>query len=132
MISITVVDCIVRLVGYSDKILRIEDCFVLMNDVINRHWIHMMDDDLIEDLIAFDSEVQTKISSDYFVSNVFPFRRSIESLIEVSIETESGSANRAFELKVVETLFESLKTPKFRVSSNPHSHHRLIDHCKTA
>lgn len=114
-VSITVVDRIVCIMRRADEKLRVKDVFLAMLDVIRRHRIHMMDDDPIIDLITRNPEVQTLVSSDNMVTKVSPLSRSVKSLIEVSIVAECRLPDLSPKAKVVVSILECRKTPKFRI-----------------
>lgn len=66
-----------------------------MLDVLHSHRIHVVDDDLAVDLVLFYTEVATEISGDNVGAHVAPLSRCVELLVDVTIETERGSTNKA-------------------------------------
>lgn len=59
-----------------------------MSDVTNAHWIQMMNDDAVVNLIPINTQVTTVITSDDVVTNLPPLRRRVELLIDPAIESE--------------------------------------------
>lgn len=71
-----------------DEELRIENLFFAMDDLIDSHRIHVVDDHPVMNLMVGNTHVATKISSDYLMANLLPLSRSIETLVDVALEAE--------------------------------------------
>ena len=72
----------------SDQELRIENAIVTMHNVLCKQRIHVMYEKFAVNLVAFYSEVTTFISIDDKASYLLPLLRSVEGLVDPSIETE--------------------------------------------
>ncbi|QPL14657.1 hypothetical protein SEA_SCHWARTZ33_12 [Gordonia phage Schwartz33] len=81
----------------ADQKLWIYDRIITFNDVIDTHRVHMMNQNLVEDFMILNTKITTKISSYYVLSNTTPLSRSIKSLIDVTIKSESRSAKSPME-----------------------------------
>lgn len=95
--------------------LWVQDVIIVVDDVVGRHWVHMMYDDLVIDLIPFDSEVKTYISCDDIVPDLLPLSRGIESLVQITVEAESGLPDFTTEPEIVITLVKGVKPSEFRI-----------------
>jgi hypothetical protein len=85
---VTVVDGVMGVVRCSDEILGVDDAFVTVYDLCDSHRIHVMDDDLVVNVEAFDPEVASIVPNDYVVANVLPLSRPVEPLIDPTIKPE--------------------------------------------
>lgn len=70
----------------ADQEFRIKDRLVTLNDIVNRHGVHVVDENLVVDVVICYAKVTTIVSSNDVVSNLTPLLRSIELLVDVSIE----------------------------------------------
>lgn len=120
---VAVMDGIVGVVRRGDQELGIEYVIVAVNDVVGRHRVHVMDDDLVIDLIAFDAEVHTEISGDHIVTSLLPLSRSVESLVQITIEPESGLPDFTAEPEVGIPLFKGVKPSEFGICPSLQSTH---------
>jgi hypothetical protein len=59
-----------------------------VDDVIYTHWVHVVDDDAVVDVIALYAEIASVVSKDYVMPDLLPLSRPIELLIEPTIVTE--------------------------------------------
>lgn len=126
-------DGIVGVVRRGDQKLWIEYVVVAVNNVVCRHRVHVMDDDLVIDLIPFDAEVHTEISGDHIVTSLLPLSRSVESLVQVTIEPESGLPDFTAEPEIGIPLFKGVKPSEFGICPNLQSTHpRDLDRYTTS
>lgn len=83
-------DGVVSSVTSRDQEFWIQDVGITMFDFVSRHRIHVMNDDLIVDLVSINAQIQAKISGDNFISNESPLSRRVKALVDVSVEAERG------------------------------------------
>jgi hypothetical protein len=58
----------------ADKEFGIEDPFIAFGYRFDGHRVHVMNNDFVVDLIAFEAKIASKISGDHNVSYVTPLR----------------------------------------------------------
>lgn len=122
-------DCVVSVVGYTDKELRIHQVVGCQPDVIYGDRIHMMDYDLAVYLITIHAEIQSIVSHNHKISYALPFGRPVELLIEISLEAERFFPNFAAKLEVLESLFECVEEDELRICPDlqeVHRHHPVL------
>jgi hypothetical protein len=90
----------------QDEILRVQYVFFTMDNILGSHRIHVMDYWAIENLIAGNTEIVTFVSGYHVMSKISPFFGSIELLVHVAFETKGLLADDAFEIEILETIFE--------------------------
>jgi hypothetical protein len=90
----------------TDEEPRIQNIHVPLFDVVGRHRIHVMNDNSVKDLMPFDAEIATFVSSDDTKPKLTPLIRRIELLIHPSIESEGCISDCAMQSEVFETLLE--------------------------
>lgn len=90
---VPVVNCVVRSMGRCDEELRVENATVAVSDVLNLHWIHVMNDGTTRYVVAVDAEVASVVSCNHVVANLLPLARGVELLVDPSVETESAITN---------------------------------------
>ena len=64
-----------------------------MRDITLGHGIHVVNDESVEDVIAFDPEVAALISGNDVMADLPPLSRCIELLVNIPIETEGRFTN---------------------------------------
>lgn len=111
------------LVCGCDQILGIEDVKFSVNDVSHRHWVHVVNDRSVVNVVAIDAQIATEVSSDNVASCLTPFSRGVESLVEMTFNAEGGITNGASKTQVLVPLFEAFDSSEFRVSPKPDSPH---------
>lgn len=84
-----------------------------MNNIVNTHWVDVMNQHLVVDLEPRNTKVTTIISYDYMVSQLSPLMRTIERLIDVSIESESLNPDLPSEFKILKAFLERPEVSKF-------------------
>nr|DAW19383.1 MAG TPA: hypothetical protein [Caudoviricetes sp.] len=99
-------DGLMRIKGNTNKIVWIENHLTTLINVVYSHGIQMVDIDSQMKVITFDSKITAIVTNDYLITNMFPFSRTIESLIDVSIITKRFSSDSPVKFKIVVTLFE--------------------------
>lgn len=77
-----------------------------MDDVIDAHWVHVMDDDAVVDVIALYAEITSVVSKDYVVANLLPLSRPVELLIDPTIEAERRLSDLSPERQIPIALFK--------------------------
>lgn len=108
-------DRIVSVVGYTDKELGIHQVVGCLPDVVDVDRIHVVNYDLAVNLITLHCQIHSVIPHDHIVAYTLPFGRSVELLIEISLEAERLFSNFATELKVVEPFLESVQEDELRI-----------------
>lgn len=77
-----------------------------MNNVLFGERIHVVDDQVDVNIVTVHSEIARLISNDHHLTKASPLSRSVEPLIDPSVEPEGLVADLAFQGEVFETLFE--------------------------
>ena len=99
-------DRIVRPMGCCNEKVWLKDCFVPGHDIIDRHWIHVMNDWAVMDLVSGNSKIATVISSDNMIANALPLSRPVKCLVKVSVKAECVGANGSVKTKILVSLFK--------------------------
>lgn len=111
-----------RIMSSCDQKVWIEKIFLARMNVIDSHRVHMMDKDLVMDLMPLDTEVTTVISHDNVVSELSPLPRSVESLVQPPVVAKSRDPDSSTKSEVPKSFFKRFYTTQFVVIS---SNHRL-------
>ncbi|MBQ7687151.1 MAG: hypothetical protein IJT28_07990 [Bacteroidaceae bacterium] len=77
-----------------------------MKQVFTLDCVHVMNDNILVEISSLYTEVTTKVSYNYLVSNSSPFSRMVEGLIQISVCSKGLSSHVAIEFEVVESLEE--------------------------
>lgn len=101
-------NCVVSPVRSADQVFRIQDVKIAVRNVSNRDWIHVMNDDLVENLVTLYSEIPTVITSDDFPTGLLPLNGSVERLIQPPLKAERVCSDNGLNLKVIVSLLESV------------------------
>jgi hypothetical protein len=109
LLFVGVVNGVVCLQGAADELLLVENPRIAGGDVAYLHWIHVMDDDMIENFIARDCEVTAKISHDHIATSNPPLVAVVEPLVLESLPTKGTLTHHSIQPEVVEPLTESRK-----------------------
>lgn len=102
-------------VGCRDEVFRIKNAGVPESNIFGVHRIHVMDDEFGMDLVSFDSEVTTVVSSDHVVPNLSPFGRGVELLVDVAIEPERRVTDPSSKGEVAVTSYERVDLSQFGI-----------------
>lgn len=73
LLFVAIVNGVVRCVRYGYEKLRIEDVWILMTNVFDRHWVHVVDVNPSTNLVTIYAKITTEIASDDVLANVSPF-----------------------------------------------------------
>lgn len=119
---IAIVNGSMRPVGDRDEIVRIENARVAVRHVSHCHRDDVVNGDGLVNFVPVDSQVATVVPDDDLVTQVPPFSRPVECLVEVTVVTESLSPNNPPEGKILEAFFESRKTNQFRIRPGEHQY----------
>jgi hypothetical protein len=92
------------------QVIDVQNELCAVSNVVNGHWIHVVNKQLTVDLVAFYAEITAIVAHDYVFSDLFPLSGSVELLVEIPIEAESRDADIAFEGEIVESLFKGRKS----------------------
>lgn len=95
--------CVVR---HADEKLGIDDGTVTLDEICQSHRIHVMDDDLVVNVVAFDPEIAPVVSSDHEVADLLPLTGSIELLIDPTVGTERRLRDSSTESQVTVPFFD--------------------------
>lgn len=63
---------IVSFMRYADQKLGIYDRTIPLDNVINRHWVHVVNKNLIIDLMIWNRKITAKISGNNMLSDLTP------------------------------------------------------------
>ena len=96
-----------------------------MLEFFESDWVHVMDQDLVVDDSVLDSKITSLISCDDEISSVFPHRRSIEVLVQISIPAKGRATNSCAKLEVAIAFLEGLQTTKLGPAPNRRTHLRI-------
>jgi hypothetical protein len=111
-IFVTVVNCLMRLMGRCDKILRVEQNVCPFQKISLPNRVQMVNDDSTKYLMTFDAKVAAKISCNHRVSDLLPFQRPVKDLIHITVEAESRFADDAVKPKILKAIFKGWKKNK--------------------
>lgn len=56
----------------SDEKVWIQNPIVTVENIVRRHWVHVVDDDPVMDVIAFDTQITTVVTSNDKLANMSP------------------------------------------------------------
>lgn len=96
----------------------VENPILIVDNVFQRHRIHVMNQRIKQNLVTRNSEITSVITNHHLTSNHLPSWRRIKTLIEKSIKPERGYTNSSTKFEIFETLLKYLKLRKFRICSN--------------
>jgi hypothetical protein len=111
-IFVTVVNCLMRLMGRCDEILRVEQNVCPFQKISLPNRVQMMNDDSTKYLMTFNAKVAAKISCDHRVSDLLPFQRPVKDLVHITVEAESRFADDAVKPKILKAIFKGWKKNK--------------------
>jgi hypothetical protein len=90
-----------------DEKFWIDDPFLTVLDVVDRHRVHVMDKNATStDVVTLDAQVTGQIANDDFSPSVLPLGRCVEQLIHPPIEAKRSSTDKSFQCQVIESIFE--------------------------
>jgi hypothetical protein len=112
---ITIVNGVVRAMGGSDEKIRIQKRILTSDYVVDNDWIHVMYQESVVDLIPFYTQIAAVITHDDVISKLFPLSRSVETLIQPTIEAECGHSDLSTNGKIAKALDEAVYPAKFAV-----------------
>jgi hypothetical protein len=111
-IFVTVVNCLMRLMGRRDEILRIEQNVCPFQKISLPDRVQMVNDDPAKYLVTLNAEVTAKVSCDHRISDLLPFKRPVKDLVHVTLKAESRFTNDTVEPKILKALFKGWKKNK--------------------
>ena len=80
-------------------------------DVLGSNRIHVVNEKIAVNLVTIDSEIAAVVAKDDESSNILPLLRSIEPLVDPTVEPEGGSSDLSTKREILKTFLECLKTP---------------------
>lgn len=89
-----------------------------MANIIRNHRIHVMDENLVMNLVAFNTEITRHVSNNDTMTKLSPFLRPIELLVHVPVKPKRAPTHLTVKTEVFESLFERLQPSKLGVASN--------------
>lgn len=116
---------IVSPVGYRYQELWIEDALVSVGNVVHRHRIQVMNGYPVIDLIALNTQIASVIPQDNLATAPPPLTRGIELLIQPPVRPEAGDPYRRMQLKIPESLPETLDPDQLGITSQSLGSHRF-------
>lgn len=111
-IFVTVVNCLMRLMGRCDEILRVEQNVCPFQKISLPNRVQMVNDDSTKYLVTFDAKVAAEISCNHRVSDLLPFQRPVKDLVHITVEAESRFADDAVKPKILKAIFKGWKKNK--------------------
>ena len=111
-IFVTVVNCLMRLMGRCDEILRVEQNVCPFQKISLPNRVQMVNDDSTKYLMTFDAKVAAKISCNHLVSDLLPFQRPVKDLVHITVKSESRFTDDAVKPKILKALFKGWKKNK--------------------
>jgi len=109
------VDRVVCLKGRCDQVLGVKKTLVTMNQRFGRDRVHVVDENTVVDLVAIDPEITSVVSGNHIVANTLPLSRTIEHLVQITVETERRVANLTLQEQICVAILESLEPTEPRV-----------------
>ena len=104
-IFVTVVNCLMRLMGRCDEILRVEQNVCPFQKISLPNRVQMMNDDSTKYLMTFDAKVAAKISCDHRGSDLLPFQRPVKDLVHITVDAESRFADDAVKPQLLKAIY---------------------------
>lgn len=92
-----------------------------MDYVFGTNRIDVVDQNSLVDFETVYTKVATVVSYDDLITDPFPKSRSVERLIDPTIESESFYSDSSSDGQVSKTFFEGLDSSKFSIRPNRHS-----------
>src|ERR1044072_8588697 len=115
-------DGVVGLVSDRDQKFRVENAWISTRNISDGHRIHVMDVETMMNVIAVNPQITSIVPMDDMPPDLTPFCRSVEPLIDVSIETERILTGDTSQTQILKSFIQCVKTSKLGIPSNPHSH----------
>ena len=117
---IAVVNRVVRVFRHTDQIVRIRQKLCAMPNVGGSNRIHVMNENRFMNLVPLHREVASEIPRNYLISYSSPFKRVIELLIQISLESKSLFTDQSVQLKVFETIPERAELRQLSIRPDTH------------
>ena len=105
-------DRIVRLVGATDQKIRIQDVRIKEFDLIRSYRIHVVNKDTAVDFITFKTQIAAIIARNDLISDSFPLRGLVKTLIQITIESKSLITHSATDSQVIVPIFYGVEKNK--------------------
>lgn len=103
----------------GDQVLRIEDPPVSVLDVLGRHRVHVVNQEISMKIMANNPKIATMITNDDFIPNHSPLSGTVEALVDPTIEAEGSRPHFSSEGQVLEALLEGVDAPELGITPNP-------------
>ncbi len=120
-----VMDGVVRIECDAHQIFRIVKDLSYKLQILYANRIDVMDVDLAKYRSTIYGHVASVVSRDHVITNRSPFCRVIESLVQISIESECGAAHFSVQAKILKASLEGWNPYQFGIA--PTLRHRLHD-----
>jgi hypothetical protein len=111
-IFVTVMNCLMRLMGRCDEILRVEQNVCPFQKISLPNRVQMVNDDSTKYLMTFNAKVAAKISCNHRVSDLLPFQRPVKDLVHVTLKAKGRFTDDAVKPKILKALFKGWKKNK--------------------
>lgn len=98
---VTVVDGVVGGVPYTDQVLKTQSKFTALDDVSRNKRVHVVDNNLVVNLVTFYTQIATKVTRDGVPSKTTPGHRGVEILVDPSFEAEGRFADVPAECEIL-------------------------------
>lgn len=102
-----------RPVRCTNQELGVDDSGVAFRDVPDCHRIHVVNQNLVEDVVVHNTEIAPEIPCYNVLSDLSPFSGSVKLLVDVSIESESLGTNVSGQSQVSKALQKGIESSKF-------------------
>ena len=113
---------VVCIVSHADQVLGVEDVGIELSlEVLRPNRVHVMNENLVVDIVTWDPEVACVVSKDDLLPCLAPLGGVVEGLVQVPFETEGLIARILIETQVFVPILEGFDAREFTVGPNPDS-----------
>lgn len=105
-------DRIVRLVGATDQKIRIQDVRIEEFDLTRSNRIHVVNNDTAVNFITFKTQIAAIIARNDLISDPFPLRGLVKTLVQITIESKSLIAHSTTDSQVIVSIFYGVEKNK--------------------
>lgn len=105
-------DRIVRLVGATDQKIRIQDVRIKELDLTRSNRVHVVNKDTAVDFITFKTQIAAIVARNDLISDLFPLRGLVKTLVQITIESKSLITHSATDSQVIVSIFYGVEKNK--------------------
>ena len=88
-------DCLVSAVNCCNQELRVEKEVTPLSDILCCNGVHVVNQHPAMNFPPLDAEVASVIPNNDLVTGLFPFRRTVEQLVQITVKSKSFLAHRS-------------------------------------